>query len=171
MGLSWALICDSGVGMGYLERCVGLVGDRCASPPGGRSGRNGRYAMRDIGLATFRCSPCGVRPSPRPRCRARRRAPPPGTRSPTGCRPDDGQPHRRRPEWSARPRPRGLAGTRPPERRDRTRPQIRVLGCGFRRRSPLPDHPPGCRPTMPAPCRLPARYGIPISMRPVGGHS
>ena len=39
--------------MEYLERCIGLVGDRCASLPDGRSGRNARYAMRDIGLAAF----------------------------------------------------------------------------------------------------------------------
>ena len=35
----------------------GLLGDRCASPPDGRSGRNGRYAMRDIGLEAFSVFP------------------------------------------------------------------------------------------------------------------
>ena len=43
--------------MRHLERCMGLVGDRCASLPDGRSGRNARYAMRDIGLAAFSVFP------------------------------------------------------------------------------------------------------------------
>ena len=48
--------------VGYPERGTGLAGDRCASLPDGWSGRNARYAMHRIGLAAFRCFPCGVRP-------------------------------------------------------------------------------------------------------------
>ena len=53
MGFSWTLICDSSLGIRYLERRMGLAGGRCASPRDGRSGRNARYAMRDISLAAF----------------------------------------------------------------------------------------------------------------------
>ena len=56
------MIRDSSLGMGYPDRRIGLAGDRCASPPDGRSGRNARYAMRDIGPATFSVFPMGGLP-------------------------------------------------------------------------------------------------------------
>jgi len=39
--------------MGTLERLLGAVGESCATLPDKRRGANGRYTMRDIGLAAF----------------------------------------------------------------------------------------------------------------------
>ncbi len=52
-GFSKAWRCDSSCYMKRLERYMDVVGKRCAALPDKRSGRNTRYAMRDIGLAAF----------------------------------------------------------------------------------------------------------------------
>ena len=70
MRFSWALICDSSLGMGYPERWIVLVGDRCATPPDGPSVHNARYAMRDTGLAAFRFRSGDNLHSRRPPCEA-----------------------------------------------------------------------------------------------------